>query len=69
MGWSYCKACGCEHPKDDRYCLARADWLDRCQCEHVNCHPNGDCQLPISVREIHFGIRQGLCHLCAGKEP
>jgi len=41
--------------------------VTRCQCEHVNCHPRGNCQLPADGIEEHFGIKQALCHQCAGK--
>lgn len=39
----------------------------RCQCEHVNCHPDGNCHQDAVTVEVHFGIRQSLCYNCSGK--
>lgn len=39
--------------------------MKRCNCEHRDCHPNGDCTSTTNLRQVEtFGIVQTLCKAC-----
>jgi len=41
--------------------------MNRCDCEHSQCHPDGDCQKAATETHAFFGIKQWICAECYAK--
>lgn len=43
---------------------------NRCDCEHAECHPNGNCETTDDLAMVEtYGIKQRLCAACRRPDP